>query len=250
MALSKITNFYLRDWMCQGSMDSMNYVFDQPEQASLEVVGDERRFPVRRVFCVGRNYGEHAREMGHDPDREPPFFFCKPADAVCDVAETWPYPPLTSNLHHEIELVVLIDKEGKDIAIEKANEHIFGFAIGLDMTRRDLQGQAKKMGRPWDWGKGFDFSAPCGPVHKLTETGHIESGSIWLKINGDLKQSGDICELIWSIPEVISIVSQSVVLKPGDVIMTGTPAGVGPLEKGDVMCAGIDGLGEIESKVV
>ena len=228
----------------------MNYVINPPEQASLAVAGDEQRFPVRRVFCVGRNYGDHAREMGHDPDREPPFFFCKPADAVCDIGATWPYPPLTGNLHHEVELVVMISRQGENIPAAQANDFIYGYAIGLDMTRRDLQGEAKKLGRPWDWGKGFDFSAPCGPVHKLSETGLVESGSIWLKVNDELKQSGDISDLIWSIPEVISIMSQSVILKPGDVIMTGTPAGVGPVSRGDTIRAGIDGLGEIKSKVV
>jgi len=227
----------------------MTYVFDPAPQASLAIVDSEKRFPVRRVFCVGRNYGAHAREMGHDPDREPPFFFTKPADAVVDMPEKWPYPPETKDLHHEIELIVLIGKGGKNIDKAKANEHIFGYAIGLDMTRRDLQGAAKKLGRPWDWGKAFDFSGPCGPVHPISETGLIESGAIWLNVNGELRQSGDIADLIWSVPEVIEIISRSMKLQAGDVIMTGTPAGVGAVMPGDQISAGIDGLSVIETTI-
>ncbi len=227
----------------------MTYVFNRAPQASLAVVDSEKRFPVRRVFCVGRNYGAHAREMGHDPDREPPFFFTKPADAVFDMPDNWPYPPETNDLHHEIELVVLIGKGGANIEKANANEHIFGYAVGLDMTRRDLQGVAKKLGRPWDWGKAFDFSAPCGPVHPVSETGIIEQGSIWLEVNGKSRQSGDIADLIWSVPEVIEIISRSMKLQAGDVIMTGTPAGVGAVVRGDKISAGIDRLGKIETMV-
>ncbi len=227
----------------------MTYVFEPAQQASLAIRSSESRFPVRRVFCVGRNYGAHAREMGHDPDREPPFFFTKPSDAVFDMPTRWPYPPETSNLHHEIELVVLIDKDGSNIEKENANQHVFGYAIGLDMTRRDLQTAAKKLGRPWDWGKAFDFSAPCGPIYPVAEIGIIETGPIWLAVNGEQRQSGDIADLIWSVPEVIEIISRSMALKAGDVIMTGTPAGVGPVVRGDKITAGIDRLGQIETMV-
>jgi fumarylpyruvate hydrolase len=233
-----------------GKIVMTDFVFEPPQQASLAVAASKKRFAVRRVFCVGRNYGDHAREMGHDPDREPPFFFTKPADAAIDVPGHWPYPPQTENLHHEIELVVMIGAGGSDIAIEDANDHIFGYAVGLDMTRRDLQGAAKKLGRPWDWGKAFDLSAPCGPIHAKSDIGLVESGAIWLDVNGSQRQRGDISDLIWTLPEVISIVSHSMVLKAGDIIMTGTPAGVGAVERGDVITAGIAGLGEIKMKVV
>ena len=227
----------------------MSYVFEPAKQASLAIADSDKRFPVRRVFCVGRNYGDHAREMGHDPDREPPFFFTKPADAVIDMPEHLPYPPQTENLHHEVELVVLVGKGGKDIDEGNANEHIFGYAVGLDMTRRDLQGAAKKLGRPWDWGKAFDYSAPCGPVYPVSDTGLIESGAIWLDVNGERRQTGDIADLIWSVPEVISIVSHSMALQAGDVIMTGTPAGVGAVVPGDTILAGIDGLSIIKTTI-
>jgi len=225
----------------------MTYVFDPAPQASLAIKDSDQRFPIRRVFCVGRNYGDHAREMGHDPDREPPFFFTKPADAVFDMPEKLPYPPGTSNLHHEIELVVLVGKGGVNIDKAVASDHIFGYAVGLDMTRRDLQAAAKKLGRPWDWGKAFDFSAPCGPVHLVSETGIINTGSVWLSVNGQKRQTGDIADLIWSVDEVISIISHSMELAAGDVIMTGTPAGVGPVVSNDKITAGIDRLGQIET---
>ena len=225
----------------------MGYVFDPAAQASLAVKGSKKRFPVRRVFCVGRNYGAHAREMGHDPEREPPFFFTKPGDAVFDMPEQLPYPPETKDFHHEIELVVLIGKEGSNIDVEQASQHIYGYCVGLDMTRRDLQAAAKKLGRPWDWGKAFDYSAPCGPVHRVAETGLIQTGAIWLSVNDDSRQKGDIGDLIWSVPDVIKIISQSMVLRAGDVIMTGTPAGVGPVVQGDKITAGIDRLGQIET---
>ena len=228
----------------------MKFVFEPAVQSSLSIVDSEQRFPVNRVFCVGRNYGDHAREMGHDPDREPPFFFMKPSDAVGDIAQQWPYPPQTQNVHYECELVVYISKSGVNIAMEDAREHIFGFGVGLDMTRRDLQADAKKMGRPWEWGKAFDKSAPCGPVHFIAENDVINKGAIWLSVNGQEKQRGDISELIWSVPEVVSIISQSMEIKTGDVIMTGTPAGVGPVVRGDEIIAGIEGLGEISMTVV
>ena len=227
----------------------MSYVFEPAPQASLAVAGSESRFPVRRVFCVGRNYGAHAREMGHDPDREPPFFFTKPADAVFDMPGNLPYPPETSDLHHEIELVVALGSGGSNIEKANAAQHIYGYAIGLDMTRRDLQAAAKKLGRPWDWGKAFDFSAPCGPVYPIAQTGTIDTGKIWLDVNGNRRQTGDIADLIWSVRAVIQIISRSMELKAGDTIMTGTPAGVGPVKHNDIITAGIDMLGRIETMV-
>lgn len=228
-------------------LEFMEYAFEPAPQASLAIKDSDQRFPVRRVFCVGRNYGDHAREMGHDPDREPPFFFTKPADAVFDMPEKLPYPPETDNLHHEIELVVLIGKGGTNIAKVDADNHVFGYAVGLDMTRRNLQTAAKKLGRPWDWGKAFDYSAPCGPVHQISETGKIHTGSIWLNVNEQRRQTGNIADLIWSVDEVIAIISHSMKLQAGDVIMTGTPAGVGPVVSNDKITAGIDSLGQIET---
>lgn len=221
-----------------------DYVIPPVAAASSAVAGDTRRFPIRRVFCVGRNYSEHAREMGHDPDREPPFFFTKPADAVVPAEGTVPYPPLTSDLHHEIELVVAIGKDGVDITPEDALSHVWGYAVGLDLTRRDLQAQAKKMGRPWDWAKGFDASAPMTPLVPAAQIGHPSSGAIRLKVNGVERQTGDLADLIWSIPEVISYISQSVALKAGDLIFTGTPAGVAAIERGDVLSGSVDGVSE------
>jgi len=228
----------------------MKFIIDPPAQPFVSVVGKQSVFPVNRVFCVGRNYADHAREMGHDPNREPPFFFMKPSDAVHNISNIWNYPPQTENLQYECELVVYISQSGKDISAQDAARFVLGYGIGLDMTRRDLQGQAKKLGRPWEWGKGFDRSAPCGPVHLIDHKNPLNSGKIWLNVNDEQKQMGDISDLIWSVPEVISIISQSMMLKAGDVIMTGTPAGVGPVVRGDKISAGIDGLGEIEMSVV
>lgn len=224
----------------------MNFVIEPAPAASVAVAGSTDRFPVRRIFCVGRNYAAHAREMGKDPDREPPFFFLKPADAVVDDGATIPYPPETANLHYEAELIVAIGKAGSDIAPEAALDHVWGYGIGLDMTRRDLQNAAKDLGRPWDWGKGFDRSAPIGPIHPVASVGHIASGRIWLAVDGTTKQDSDISKLIWPIPDVISIASRSMELRPGDLIMTGTPEGVGPVKPGQTMTVGIDGLGEIK----
>ena len=223
----------------------MNFIIDPAPTPSVAVAGSTDRFPVRRIFCVGRNYAAHAREMGKDPDREPPFFFLKPADAVVDDGATIPYPPETANLHYEAELIVAIGKAGSDIAPEAALDHVWGYGIGLDMTRRDLQNAAKDLGRPWDWGKGFDHSAPIGPIHPVAAVGHIASGRIWLAVDGALKQDSDITKLIWPIPDVISIASRSMELRPGDLIMTGTPEGVGPVKPGQTMTVGIEGLGEI-----
>ncbi|WP_048648003.1 fumarylacetoacetate hydrolase family protein [Nitratireductor soli] len=221
------------------------FVFPPAAQPSVAVAGTEARFPVRRIFCVGRNYAAHAREMGKDPDREPPFFFTKPADSIVDDGVTIPYPTLTRDLHHEIELVVAIGKGGRNIALGSALDHVFGYAVGIDLTRRDLQSEAKEMGRPWDWGKAFDQSAPCGAIAPVDATGHPESGRIWLKVNGETRQEGDLAELIWPVADVISICSRAMALQPGDLIYTGTPAGVGAVQPGDRLDGGIDGIGTI-----
>lgn len=222
------------------------YVFEPPVQPTVAVQGETGRFPVRRVFCVGRNYAAHAREMGKDPDREPPFFFTKPADAVVESGATVPYPPETANLHYEIELVAAIGREGFDISREAALDFVFGYGVGIDLTRRDLQFEARDKGGPWDWGKAFDRSAPIAPIHRGKGAQHPASGRIWLAVNGDVKQDADLAELIWPVPDIIAILSRSMVLKPGDLIMTGTPAGVGAIVAGDNITGGIDGLGSIE----
>jgi fumarylpyruvate hydrolase len=210
---------------------------------TLPVVGSADRFPVRRIYCVGRNYAAHAREMGADPTREPPFFFMKPADAVLPDGAVMPYPPATHDLHHEIELVVAIGAGGHDIPAPNALDHVYGYAVGLDMTRRDLQGEAKKHGRPWDMGKGFDHSAPCGAIHRATSIGHPAKGAIWLKVNDQLRQNGDLSDMTWNVAEVISTLSGLVTLAPGDLIFTGTPEGVGAVVPGDRLQGHIDGVG-------
>jgi fumarylpyruvate hydrolase len=225
------------------------YVLPPPPVSSVAVAGAQARFPVRRIFCVGRNYAAHAREMGRDPDREPPFFFLKPADTVVDNGATVPYPPETENFQYEIELIVAIAKGGADIPVERALEHVFGYSVGIDLTRRDLQLKARELGRPWDWGKGFDFSAPIAPLRRVEEVGHPKSGRIWLAVDGQVKQDSDIAKLIWPVPDVISIASRSMELRPGDLIMTGTPEGVGPVKRGEVITGGIDGIGEIRITV-
>ena len=227
----------------------MSYQFDPPAVVSAPVVGDAARFPVHRIYCVGRNYAAHVREMGGDPDRERPFFFLKPADALVESGATIPYPSDTANLHHEIELVVAIGKGGADIPEDQALEHVFGYAVGLDLTRRDRQFEARDKGRPWDIGKAFDRSAPMGPIHKSADIGHPGKGRIWLRIGDATKQDSDLDNLIWSVPEIVSILSRSWELRPGDLIMTGTPEGVGPIAQGDVVLGGIDGLGEVSVSV-
>ncbi|MCT7374626.1 fumarylacetoacetate hydrolase family protein [Chelativorans salis] len=227
----------------------MSYVFSPVPTASVAVAGSPDRFPVRRIFCVGRNYAAHAREMGKDPDREAPFFFSKPADAVVDSGETVAYPPQTENFHYEAELIVAIGTGGRNISEAAALSHVWGYAIGNDLTRRDLQLQARDKGRPWDFGKAFDRSAVIGPVHPVAAVGHPDKGSIRLTVNGETKQNGDLAELIWSVPEIISILSHSITLAPGDLIMTGTPAGVGPLLPGDTCVVSIEGLGEISTRI-
>ncbi|KAB7897104.1 FAA hydrolase family protein [Rouxiella sp. S1S-2] len=220
------------------------FVIPVPQAASLAVEGQDARFPLRRVYCVGRNYSEHAREMGHDPDREPPFFFAKPADAVVPAEGEVPYPTLTSDLHHEVELVVAIGKGGKNIAVEQALEHVWGYSAGVDLTRRDLQATAKKMGRPWDFAKGFDASAPTIALLPVSKVGHPVQGKIWLNVNGEPRQIGDLSDQIWQVADVISYLSQAVELKAGDLIYTGTPAGVGAINPGDTVTGGIEGVGE------
>lgn len=225
-------------------MSSGQYLFE-PLVASVAVEGEETRFPVRRIFCVGRNYAAHAREMGKDPDKEPPFFFLKPADTVVPDGAVVPYPPQTQMLHHEIELVVAVGKTGFNISPEAAADHICGYAVGIDLTRRDLQLRARDMGRPWDWGKGFDNSAPCSPIRRL-DTGSIPTaGRIWLEVNETLRQDSDLSDLIWPVADIVSLISQSMRLRPGDLIFTGTPEGVGQLVPGDRVSGGVDGVGQI-----
>ncbi len=222
-----------------------NLAFEAPPVATVAIAGAPQRFPVRRIFCVGRNYAEHSREMGGDPAREPPFFFTKPADAVAGSGTVIPYPPLTRNLHHEIELVVAIGKRGRNIASADALDHVWGYGVGIDLTRRDLQDVAKKAGRPWDWSKGFDHSAPCGPLLPAARAPSPSSGRIWLSVNGERRQEGDLADMVWPVADIISIASNSVELKPGDLIFTGTPAGVGALGPGDRVEGGVDGIGTI-----
>ncbi len=227
----------------------MTFVFSPHEIPSVEVAGQTARFPVRRIYCVGRNYAAHAREMGRDPDREPPFFFTKPADAVVPNGASVPYPPQTRNLHHEIELVIAIGKGGKDIPLDQAHDHIFGYAVGNDLTRRDLQLAARDKGRPWDTGKAFDHSAPITAIHKAEEVGHPDHGRIWLSVNDEIRQDADLKELIWDVQEVVSILSGLFKLEPGDLIFTGTPAGVGPVKPGDLIEGGIDGLANLSTRI-
>jgi fumarylpyruvate hydrolase len=223
----------------------VNYVISPPVLTTVPVEGLEAAFPVCRIFCVGRNYAEHAIEMGHDPDREPPFFFTKPAGAVVPTGSTLPFPSATDELHHEIELVVALARGGADISPAEALDHVYGYTVGLDMTRRDLQAQAKKAGRPWDMAKGFDRSAPMGAIRPASDIGHPAKGAIWLRINGEARQEGDLFQQIWKVPEMIAYLSTLVELEPGDLIMTGTPAGVGPVELGDRLEGHIDGVGDL-----
>ncbi len=231
----------------------MTHVFKAPEQVSIPVAKSDNTFPVHRVYCVGRNYAEHAIEMGHDPDREPPFFFQKHPGALLFAptpdGASFPYPSKTSDVHHEIELVVALGKGGSDISLEHAFDHVWGYAVGLDMTRRDLQGEAKKAGRPWEVGKSFDHSAPIGLIHPMSEAGHMAEGHIRLDVNGERRQDGNLNELIWKIPEIINYLSGLFTLEAGDLIFTGTPAGVGPVARGDVLEGHVEGLSGIRIDV-
>jgi fumarylpyruvate hydrolase len=225
-----------------------DFVF-APAPAIAVPTSDGRQFAVRRIYCVGRNYAEHVIEMGNDT-RDPPFFFAKPADALITGDADMPYPPATADLHHEVELVVAIGKDGSDISIENALDHVHGYAVGLDMTRRDLQAVAKKSGRPWEMAKAFDHSAPIGPIVPASQIGHPAQGEIVLLVNGDVRQRGDLGEQIWSVPETIAYLSGLVALKAGDLIMTGTPAGVSAVMRGDVLEGRIAGVGTVRTTIV
>lgn len=220
----------------------------------IPIVGSDMVFPVRRIYCIGRNYAAHAREMGSDPTREPPFFFQKPTDAIQNVAPgtvaDHPYPPLTKNYHYEVELVAALNKGGRDIPIDKALDHVYAYALGLDMTRRDLQRGMGDQKKPWEIGKSFDRSAPIGPLHLAAQTGAFTKGSIWLKVNGETKQSADLSQMIWSVAEQISKLSEAFELMPGDIIYSGTPENVGPVVRGDVIECHIDGLPNLGVKIV
>jgi fumarylpyruvate hydrolase len=234
----------------------MEYAVAPAPVYTLPVAGSEQQFPVNRIFCVGRNYAAHAREMGKDPDRDPPFFFMKPANAVVAVGKnagegevTIPYPPKTANFHHEIELVVAIGKGGANIPVEQALEHVYGYAVGLDMTRRDIQLEARDKGRPWEFGKSFAQSAPIGPIRRAAEVGHVLEGEIALLVNGQPRQQSDVSKLIWSVAESIAYLSEYETLEPGDIIMTGTPEGVNAVQRGDLMVGSVAGLDAIRVRV-
>ena len=226
------------------------FVIDAPSIPSIPVVGQKARFPVHRIYCVGRNYAAHAREMGKDPEKEPPFFFLKPADAILPGGGSMHYPPGTKNLHHEIELVVALHRGGSNIPVARALDHIYGYAVGLDMTRRDLQMQARDMGRPWDFGKAFDESAPITALYPVSSHGHHSAGAITLEVNGEMRQKADLTEMIWNIPETIAFLSEYYRLQPGDLIFTGTPAGVGAVKPGDELVGAVEGVGELKVTIV
>jgi fumarylpyruvate hydrolase len=233
----------------------MSFVFPPHRPVALPVAGSAARFPVRRIFCVGRNYAEHAREMGATDQaegREPPFFFMKPGDAVVggtgEVAVA--YPPATANLHHEVELVVALGAGGADVTVDAAPGLIFGYAVGLDLTRRDLQARAKEKGHPWDMGKGFDQSAVCGAIHPVTEVGHPAAREIRLEVNGEMRQRGDLADMLWPVPAIVANLSTLVRLEAGDLIYTGTPSGVGPLQRGDRLAGSVAGVGTLEARIV
>jgi fumarylpyruvate hydrolase len=226
-----------------------NHVVQALAPVSLPVRGTQSRFPVHRIYCVGRNYAAHTIEMGGDPNREAPFFFQKNPDNVVLDGEDFPYPPRSGNVHHEIEMVVALAKGGKDIALESALDHVYGYAVGLDMTRRDLQDECKKAGRPWEIGKAFEHSAPISEIVPASTIGHPEHGAIWLKVNGEIRQQGDLNHMIWKVPEMISYLSGLFELQPGDLIMSGTPSGVGAIVRGDVMEGHVEGIGTLRAKV-
>jgi fumarylpyruvate hydrolase len=226
-----------------------SYVIEAPDRPSLPVRGSDERFPVRRVYCIGRNYAAHAVEMGHDPDREPPFFFQKNPDDL-DPSGEFPYPDRSSDVHHEVELAVALKSGGRNIPVGQALDHVFGYGLALDMTRRDLQGEQKKLGRPWEIGKAFARSAPCGPLVPAAEIGHPSEGRIALAVNGEVRQEGDLAQMIWKVPEMISYLSDYFTLAAGDVILSGTPSGVGPVSRGDVLEASADAVGTLTLRVV
>jgi fumarylpyruvate hydrolase len=225
------------------------FAFAPPAAPALPIEGTGDLFPVRRVYCIGRNYAAHAVEMGHDPDKEPPFFFQKNPDNL-DTSGTFPYPPKSQDVHHEIELAVALKSGGCNIPVGEALDHVFGYAVSLDMTRRDLQGDAKKMGRPWEIGKAFEQSAPITPIVPVADCGDLSEGRIQLTVNGDLRQEGDLNQMIWKVPEMISYLSEYFELAPGDVIQTGTPAGVGPIVSGDKLVGSVTGLPPLKVTVI
>ena len=226
-----------------------SYVIDAPAVPTLPVAGSDAVFPVRRVYCIGRNYAAHTIEMGGDPDREPPFFFQKNPDNL-NTSGKFPYPVKSSDVHHEIEMVVALKSGGSNIPVDRALDHVYGYAVGLDMTRRDLQGEAKDLRRPWEIGKAFEGSAPCGALVPAAEIGHPDRGLIQLKVNGEVRQTGDLGQMIWKVPEMIAYLSDYFELGAGDVIMSGTPSGVGPVARGDVLDAEVAGVGKITVTVV
>jgi fumarylpyruvate hydrolase len=228
----------------------MSYVFEPLPLPSLPIVGSEQRFPVHRIYCVGRNYAEHAIEMGHDPNREPPFFFQKNPDNLLQPAQDFPYPPKSNDVHFEIEMVVALGKGGVNVPVASAMELVWGYGVALDMTRRDLQGEAKKLGRPWEVGKAFEASAPCSALRPASEIGHPDGGAVWLDLNGERRQTGDLAQMIWKVPEMISYLSELFTLQPGDLILSGTPAGVGAVKRGDRLTGGVDKVGQIDLRVV
>lgn len=227
----------------------MEFAIDPPNTPAVPIRGSDRLFPVHRIYCVGRNYAAHAIEMGGNPEREPPFFFQKNPDNLATGGRDFPYPGRSSDVHHEIELVVALHRGGTDIPLERALEHVWGYAVGLDMTRRDLQAECKKLGRPWEIAKAFEHSAPCGDLVPAAEIGHPDHGAIWLEVNGDRRQDGNLAQLIWKVPEMICYLSGLFDLAPGDLIFSGTPAGVGAVRRGDVLYGHIDGVGDLEVRV-
>jgi fumarylpyruvate hydrolase len=226
-----------------------SYLFAPSSVPALPIQGSDQLFPVHRIYCVGRNYAEHAIEMGHDPSRETPFFFQKNIDSLVMNDGVFPYPDASNDVHHELEMVVALKSGGKNIPVEAALGHVFGYAVGLDMTRRDLQGEAKKAGRPWEVGKAFDAAAPCSEIAPVSEIGHPTKGAVTLKVNGAVKQQGNLDQLIWKVPEMIAYLSGLFELKAGDLIYSGTPAGVGPVQKGDKLLGTIEGVGELRIAV-
>jgi fumarylpyruvate hydrolase len=228
----------------------MSFAVEAPAIPTLPIEGTDALFPVHRIYCVGRNYAAHAIEMGHDPDREPPFFFQKNPDTLLLSGQDFPYPPASNDVHFEIELVVALGSGGTDIPVESALDCVYGYGVGLDMTRRDLQGEAKKAGRPWEVGKAFEHSAPCTSLTPASAIGHPSAGRIHLEVNGEVRQDGDLAQMIWKVPEMISYLSGLFTLRPGDLIFSGTPAGVGPTVRGDVLRGVVNGVAELNTKVV
>lgn len=226
------------------------WIFEPPAQPSLPIRGTDQRFPVRRVYCVGRNYAAHTIEMGGDPDREVPFFFQKNPDNLLTDGADFPYPDKSSDVHHEIEMIVALDKGGQNIPLGSALDYVWGYGVALDMTRRDLQAQCKKAGRPWEIGKAFEKSAPSSELVAASEIGHPSDGAIWLKVNDEIRQQGDLNHMIWKVPEMIAYLSSLFALAPGDVILSGTPSGVGPVQRGDRLEGHVDGVGDLHCKVV